>query len=108
MAGDGQQPGRERFAAAAVAPDPFDGFEEHLGGVPVGGFFCNGEIGPVGGTTFLHGYTSSFGLFRPRLADAIPDPELPREGELDDPEPRPPGQDPRLEPEATREPEPLV
>jgi small ligand-binding sensory domain FIST len=41
-------------------------FKEHLGDVPVGGFFCNGEIGPVGGTTFLHGYTSSFGLFRPR------------------------------------------
>ena len=41
-------------------------FREHLGEVPVGGFFCNGEIGPVGGTTFLHGYTSSFGLFRPR------------------------------------------
>ena len=31
-----------------------------------GRFFCNGEIGPVGGTTFLHGYTSSFGIFRPR------------------------------------------
>jgi small ligand-binding sensory domain FIST len=41
-------------------------FQDHLGGVPVGGFFCNGEIGPVAGTTFLHGYTSSFGLFRPR------------------------------------------
>ena len=41
-------------------------FHEHLGDVPVAGFFCNGEIGPVGGTTFLHGYTSSFGLFRPR------------------------------------------
>jgi small ligand-binding sensory domain FIST len=41
-------------------------FREHLGDVPVGGFFCNGEIGPVGGTTFLHGYTSSFGFFRPR------------------------------------------
>ncbi len=41
-------------------------FREHLGDVPVGGFFCNGEIGPVGGSTFLHGYTSSFGLFRPR------------------------------------------
>ncbi len=41
-------------------------FKQHLGDVPVGGFFCNGEIGPVGGTTFLHGYTSSFGLFRPR------------------------------------------
>jgi small ligand-binding sensory domain FIST len=40
-------------------------FREHLGDVPIGGFFCNGEIGPVGGDTFLHGYTSSFGLFRP-------------------------------------------
>jgi small ligand-binding sensory domain FIST len=43
-----------------------DAFRQHLGDVPVGGFFCNGEFGPVGGTTFLHGYTSSFGLFRPR------------------------------------------
>ena len=42
-------------------------FRQHLGNVPVGGFFCNGEIGPVGNTTFLHGYTSSFGLFRPRI-----------------------------------------
>jgi small ligand-binding sensory domain FIST len=41
-----------------------DCFREYLGGVPLGGFFCNGEIGPVGGTTFLHGYTSSFGIFR--------------------------------------------
>jgi small ligand-binding sensory domain FIST len=40
-------------------------FREHIGDVAVGGFFCNGEIGPVGGTTFLHGYTSSFALFRP-------------------------------------------
>jgi small ligand-binding sensory domain FIST len=44
-------------------------FKQYLGEVPVGGFFCNGEIGPVGGTTFLHGYTSSFGLFRPRELD---------------------------------------
>ena len=42
-------------------------FHDHLRDVPVGGFFCNGEIGPVGHTTFLHGYTSSFGLFRPRF-----------------------------------------
>lgn len=41
-------------------------FRDHLGDVAVGGFFCNGEIGPVGGTTFLHGYTSSFALFRGR------------------------------------------
>ena len=39
---------------------------DKLGSIPLGGFFCNGEIGPVSGTTFLHGYTSSFGLFRPK------------------------------------------
>ncbi len=42
-----------------------DLFKEKLGPIPLGGFFCNGEIGPVGNTTFLHGYTSSFGIFRP-------------------------------------------
>lgn len=36
------------------------------GQLPIGGFFCNGEIGPIGGTNFLHGYTASLGLFRPR------------------------------------------
>lgn len=40
-------------------------FHEHLGDLPVGGFFCNGEIGPVGGATFLHGYTASFGILHP-------------------------------------------
>jgi small ligand-binding sensory domain FIST len=44
-----------------------DTFRRYLGAVPLGGFFCNGEIGPVHGTTFLHGYTSSFALFRPRV-----------------------------------------
>ncbi len=39
-------------------------FQTNVGSIPLGGFFCNGEIGPVGGTTFLHGYTSSFGIFR--------------------------------------------
>ncbi len=43
-----------------------DLFREKLGEVPLGGFFCNGEIGPVSGVTFLHGYTSSFGIFRPK------------------------------------------
>lgn len=41
-------------------------FHEQIGKIPLGGFFCNGEIGPVLGQTFLHGYTSSFGLFRPK------------------------------------------
>ena len=40
-------------------------FRDKVGSIPLGGFFCNGEIGPVSGTTFLHGYTSSFGIFRP-------------------------------------------
>ena len=39
-------------------------FRRIVGPAPVGGFFGNGEIGPVGGTTFLHGYTSAFALFR--------------------------------------------
>ncbi|MFA5975752.1 MAG: FIST N-terminal domain-containing protein [Elusimicrobiota bacterium] len=41
-------------------------FQQKLGKVPISGFFCNGEIGPVGGTTYLHGYTSCFALFRPQ------------------------------------------
>ena len=39
-----------------------DLFEKYLGPLPIGGFFCNGEIGPVGATTFLHGFTSVFGI----------------------------------------------
>lgn len=41
-------------------------FRRLIGDVPLGGFFCNGEIGPVHGSTFLHGYTSAFALFRSR------------------------------------------
>jgi small ligand-binding sensory domain FIST len=49
------------------APDhDTDAVRRHLGDLALGGFFCNGEIGPVHGTTFLHGYTSSFGIFRRR------------------------------------------
>ncbi|MFQ5509513.1 MAG: FIST N-terminal domain-containing protein [Leptospirillia bacterium] len=40
-------------------------FRTIIGKVPVGGFFCNGEIGPVAGATYLHGYTSVFALFHP-------------------------------------------
>ncbi len=41
-------------------------FNKYMGDIPVGGFFCNGEIGPVHGKTYLHGYTSAFGIFRAR------------------------------------------
>jgi small ligand-binding sensory domain FIST len=52
--------GSELFASpnhdAAVLSD---GFGEH----PSAGLFCNGEIGPVGGKSFVHGYTASIALF---------------------------------------------
>jgi small ligand-binding sensory domain FIST len=34
-----------------------------LPALPVAGFFCNGEIGPVGGRNFLHGFTASVAFF---------------------------------------------
>jgi small ligand-binding sensory domain FIST len=37
--------------------------QEHLGPLGLAGFFCNGEIGPVGDRNFLHGYTASLALF---------------------------------------------
>jgi len=39
-------------------------FRQHFGDIAMGGFFCNGEIGPVGSNTYIHGFTSSFGIFR--------------------------------------------
>ncbi|MBW4519307.1 MAG: FIST C-terminal domain-containing protein [Scytolyngbya sp. HA4215-MV1] len=39
-------------------------FQRYVNQIPIGGFFCNGEIGPVGKNTFLHGYTSVFGICR--------------------------------------------
>ena len=32
-------------------------------GAPAGGFFCAGEIGPVGGRNFLHGFTATLAVF---------------------------------------------
>lgn len=37
--------------------------QEHVGPVPTAGFFCNGEIGPIGNRAFIHGFTSVIGLF---------------------------------------------
>ena len=38
---------------------------EAFDAVPISGVFCYGEIGPVGGTTHLHGYTASWGFLVP-------------------------------------------
>ncbi len=39
--------------------------KNHIGELPIAGFFCVGEIGPVGGQNFAHGFTSSIALFYP-------------------------------------------
>jgi small ligand-binding sensory domain FIST len=36
---------------------------EVLGDVPAAGFFCAGELGPVGGQNFLHAFTASIAVF---------------------------------------------
>ena len=45
-------------------------FGKYFNNIPLSGFFCNGEIGPVGGSTFLHGYTSVFGICRQNSVDS--------------------------------------
>ncbi len=37
--------------------------DEALGGAPAAGFFAAGEIGPVGGRSFLHGFTATVAVF---------------------------------------------
>ena len=39
---------------------------ESVGTTAVAGMFCAGEIGPVGGHSFLHGFTAVTVIFRPR------------------------------------------
>ena len=43
-----------------------------LGEIPVAGFFCAGELGPVGGQNFLHGFTASIALFPEAAPQAQP------------------------------------
>jgi small ligand-binding sensory domain FIST len=37
--------------------------DEELAGAPAAGFFAAGEIGPVGGDSFLHGFTATVAVF---------------------------------------------
>lgn len=41
-------------------------FSNYFHDIPMGGCFCSGEIGPVSGRTFLHGYTSVFAICKRR------------------------------------------
>ena len=36
---------------------------EKFRALPLTGFFCNGEIGPVADKNYLHGFTASLALF---------------------------------------------
>ena len=37
--------------------------QREVGPIPLAGFFAAGELGPVGGTNFIHGFTASTVLF---------------------------------------------
>lgn len=51
--------GRDLFG---VADHDADAVADALD-APLGGFFCAGEIGPVGGRNFLHGFTATLAVF---------------------------------------------
>ena len=44
-------------------PDHDAGAIEDALGAPTAGFFCAGEIGPIGGRNFLHGFTATMAVF---------------------------------------------
>ena len=46
-----------------VADHDASALDDVLGGVPAAGFFAAGEIGPVGGESFLHGFTATVAVF---------------------------------------------
>ena len=57
--------GAPHHDAAAVS-------EHAAPGAAVAGMFCAGELGPVGGRNFLHGFTASIALFRDRAVGSAP------------------------------------
>jgi len=52
--------GREMFG---VADHDANALTEELGAIPTAGFFAAGEIGPVGGENFMHGFTATVAVF---------------------------------------------
>lgn len=53
---------------------------EAVAGPAVAGMFCAGEIGPVGGRSFLHGFTASVLLFDSPVAPHV---DTPRDGDAE-------------------------
>jgi small ligand-binding sensory domain FIST len=54
-------------AMFGIADHDAETIERELGGAPSAGFFAAGEIGPVGGRSFLHGFTATLAVF-PRVS----------------------------------------
>ncbi len=52
--------GRSMFG---ISDHDAEAIGDELGDVPQAGFFAAGEIGPVGGESFLHGFTATVGVF---------------------------------------------
>lgn len=53
-----------RGSAMFGVPDhDAEAVQHELGGAPAAGFFAAGEIGPVGGRSFLHGFTATVAVF---------------------------------------------
>lgn len=50
-------------AMFGIADHDAETVERELGGAPSAGFFAAGEIGPVGGRSFLHGFTATVAVF---------------------------------------------
>jgi small ligand-binding sensory domain FIST len=50
-------------AMFGIADHDAEAIERELGGAPSAGFFAAGEIGPVGGRSFLHGFTATLAVF---------------------------------------------
>jgi small ligand-binding sensory domain FIST len=46
-----------------IADHDATALQDELGAIPMAGFFAAGEIGPVGGESFLHGFTATVAVF---------------------------------------------
>lgn len=58
------EPGTQEPVPAA--PDPAEtGRRVRTASIPLAGFFASGEIGPVGGASYMHNHTACIALFRP-------------------------------------------
>lgn len=71
-AGQGEEPRGGLLVSCCGRGKNFYGQADHdaaaiqaaRGPLPLGGFFANGEIGPIGPKNYIHGYTSSLVIFR--------------------------------------------